>query len=210
MPSGNDYSTWSDAAIIEALRAQDNEVWDYVLRCYVNPALRFFKNRNQMNSYSIANDEVYYILWEKLSGIDKQTNEAHLSLFDAKKSNFKKWMYKQVRNTIGSIRKWKTAKKRTFDRHAPDAPPIEVLPDRNVKIGSLEEKENRAFLQKCFSLLWDKNPRRAYVLLLCTQFSFTQAEIAKILGTDDNSVKQFYHNAKKQFLEIMQVEERTV
>ena len=220
----NDFSTWSDDKIIHALRQGNSEVRNYVYLRYISTAVKFWKNRNRMEYYSISDGDVYDILWEKLATIDSQTGQDRYSTFQpgTEGNEFEKWIFKQVRNAISSLAAHQRTKRATFDRNASNAPPVEELASK-FENEYREYTDKRAFLQECFTELWCRSPMKAYVLLLRTQFSFTYKEVdsatadrknflvrkisheetAKILNTSEENARQLFIRSIAQFKEIM-------
>ncbi len=228
MSPDNDYSTWSDVAIIEALRAGCADVRNYVYLQYVVTALRFPLNSRRMSSYSITDNDVFVEFWERLYAVDPKTGEDGFASFQPggnAQYEFQKWVYAQVDNVISSLVWHET---RTIVRNDPSAPPIdEISPD--IALDHLETAEKKAFVQECFSELWEKNPMRAYVLLMMTQFScarkeqkesvrdkkyvgkkVTYEDLANFLYITVDNAKQLYHQAKKQFRQIMESKRKDV
>lgn len=65
-----DFSKWTDIELMEALRAKNNEAWDYVFRRYVIPACRLGYNQGRMASCSLCVEEAFSFLWEFFSTSD--------------------------------------------------------------------------------------------------------------------------------------------
>ncbi len=216
--SDDKISTWSAQKIIEGLRAGDADVRNYVYLQYVITSLKFPLNNRRMYAYSITVSDVFVAFWERLYAADSKNNKDVFASFqprDNTENELQEWIYGLVDNTISDI---VNRERKTVIREEPLLPDVPSKP----MVDHLEEKEERAFLQECFTELWNTNSMQALTLLIRSQFSLdrkeyekesarhkdfddkkiTYKELAGILHISVDNAKKLYERAQKKFQEI--------
>ncbi|MDO4571227.1 MAG: sigma factor-like helix-turn-helix DNA-binding protein [Planctomycetia bacterium] len=112
----------------------------------------------------------------------------------------KDWIYKKIDSFINKESQRSQAKKRCFVKF--DSSIAESFFNRDFRCELMREEE-KAIFEKCFDEMWRKCPQRGYVFLLHAHFFLTHKEIADMLETNENNVKQIYHRAMGQMKRIL-------
>ncbi len=168
----------TDEEIISAFNNGDEEAFKELVNRYTTPLYNFTARlAGAQNAPDIVQD-TFVKAWK------------NLERFDAKKANFKTWIFTIARNTVTDLLRKKksllfsdikTAEETDIDSYAQNIPDEELLPDELLAKAD-EEKILHGMLDKL-------NPEYQEVLILHYQEEMTFDEISKVLGKSLNTVK---------------------